>query len=111
MKGQGTLSGSSSLVANLQRSDMKMAQGQQVTVDADDTVVTGLAQVLAVVVTLESDPVLTCDRATGVIGDQAGSPAAGSIQIKTWMPTDSTLTTPIAATAFTKKVNWIAWGF
>ncbi len=111
MSGEGNISPTSCLVQNLQRGDLKVAQGQHTTIDADDTVVTGLAQVLAVIAVLEADPVLTCDRITALIGDQAGAPAAGSIQIKSWMPTDSTLTTPVAATAFSKKVNWTAWGF
>ena len=91
-------------------SDFAVAFGQHTTIDADDTIVTGLATVDQVVVQLEADPTLTCDRVTGVIGDQAGAPAAGSIQIKSWMPTDLTLTTPIAATSFAKLVNWIAIG-
>ena len=90
--------------------DQAVAYGQHTTIDADDTIVTGLARVEQVVVQLESDPVLLCDRATGVIGNQAGSPVAGSIQIKTWQPTDVTLTTPIAATSFGKLVNWVAFG-
>ena len=39
------------------------------------------------------------------------APAAGSIIIKAWMPTNSTTTTPIAATGFAGiKVNWTAVG-
>lgn len=88
----------------------KIARGQKTTVTAADTVVTGLTSVVAVVATLESDPVLTCAYATAAIGDQAGAPAAGSIYIKTWMPTSNADPTPIAATTFSKKVNWIAVG-
>ena len=44
------------------------------------------------------------------IGDQAGAPAAGSILIKSWKPTANNDVTPIAATTFTKNVNWIAIG-
>lgn len=88
----------------------KIARGQHTTLDADDTVVTGLTTVVAAVANLESDPVLTCDRAQAVIGDQAGAPAAGSIQIKTFMPTGAGDATPVPATTFTKLVNWIAIG-
>lgn len=91
----------------------KIARGQKSTVTASDTVVTGLATVVSVVATLESDPVDTCSLASAAIGDQAGSPAAGSVLIKTWMPTTGGVAgnpTLIAATTFTKKVNWIAVG-
>lgn len=88
----------------------KIARGQHTTVDADDTVVTGLATVVAAVANLESDPVIGCDRAQAVIGDQAGAPAAGSIQIKSFKPTATGDATPIPATTFTKLVNWIAIG-
>jgi hypothetical protein len=36
---------------------------------------------------------------------------AGSIQIKTFKPTATADTAPIAATTFTRKVNWIAVGY
>lgn len=88
----------------------KVARGQHTTLDADDTVVTGLATVVSVIVTLESDPVAGCAMVTGVIGNQSGAPAAGSIQIKSWKfnaPEDSVI---IAASTFTKKVNWLAIG-
>lgn len=88
----------------------KIARGQATTATASDTVVTGLATVVAVVANLESAPVIGCDRGTGAIGDQAGTPAAGSILIQTWKPTASGDATPIAATTFSKKVNWIAIG-
>jgi hypothetical protein len=46
------------------------------------------------------------------IGDQAGTPAAGSILITSKKPTAVNDVTPIAATDFTEniKVNWIAVG-
>ena len=90
---------------------LKIVAGQTTTVAASDTVVTGLKKVLLAVASLEDDPVLTCDRAQAVVGDQAGSPAAGSILVKTFMPTASGNATPIAATTFGKKVNWIAIGY
>lgn len=91
----------------------KLARGQLSTVSAVDTVVTGLATVVSVVAVLESDPTDTCDVATAQVGDQAGTPAAGSIFIKTWKVTTGGAAgnpTLIAATAFSKKVNWIAIG-
>lgn len=95
---------------NLTAADIQFARGQRTTVAASDDVDTGLTTVLAAGAGLESDPVLTCDRAQAVIGDQAGAPAAGHILIKTFMPTSVSNPTPIAATAFSKKVNWWAIG-
>ncbi len=88
----------------------KFVWGQLTTSTASDTVVTGLSSVVGAMAGLESAPVIGCDRATAVIGDQAGTPARGSILVKTWMPTASGNATPIAATTFSKVVNWCAWG-
>jgi hypothetical protein len=84
--------------------------GQQTTVAAVDTVVTGLQTVVSVVASLDSDPGDDPEWVTASIGDQAGSPAAGSILVKTWKNTGGTDPTPVAATTFGKKVNWIAVG-
>lgn len=89
---------------------LKIARGQHTTVAAVDTVVTGLSTVVAVVATLDSDPADDPEAVTASIGDQAGSPAAGSIYIKSWKNTGGTDPTLVAATTFTKKVNWIAIG-
>ncbi|MGJ4893771.1 hypothetical protein ACQR10_04540 [Bradyrhizobium sp. HKCCYLRH2060] len=89
---------------------LKFARGQLTTVTAADTVVTGLATVVSVVASLESDPVDNPFMVSAQIGDQAGAPAAGSIIIKTWQNTTGTDPTPAAATTFGKKVNWIAIG-
>lgn len=78
--------------------------------DAVDLVATGLTTVIAAIATLESTPVLTCSFASAFVGDQAGTPAAGSIQVKTWMVTSAIDATPIAASLFGKKVSWIAIG-
>lgn len=86
-----------------------LARGQHTTVAASDTVVTGLATVVAVVAQLDDDPVDGCMHVTSSIGNQAGAPAAGSIYLKTWKSTDADATL-IAATTFGKKVNWIAIG-
>jgi hypothetical protein len=88
---------------------LKIVAGQHTTVDADDTVVTGLSTVVAVVATLDSDPVDGAMYVTATIGDQDGAPAAGSVQIKTWKNTDADAT-HIAATTFSLLVNWIAIG-
>lgn len=91
-------------------SAIKIAAGQHTTAAASDTVATGLATVVAAVAVLDSDPgddpmLVSCS-----IGDQAGTPAAGSILIKTWKNTGGTDPTPAAASTFSKKVNWIAIG-
>ena len=88
----------------------KIARGQLTTVTASDTVVTGLATVVSVVASLDSDPVDDPFMCTASIGDQAGTPAAGSVLIKTWKNTGGTDPTPTAAGTFSKKVNWIAVG-
>jgi predicted RecA/RadA family phage recombinase len=90
---------------------LRTARGQHTTVAASDTVVTGLSKVVSVVAALDSDPVDDPMLVTASIGDQAGSPASGSIQIKTWKNTGGTDPTPAAATTFAKKVNWIAVGY
>lgn len=91
----------------------RLARGQQTTVTAADTVVTGLTTVLSVVATLESAPTDTCDIASAQVGNQSGAPAAGSIVINTWKVTTGGAAgnpTLVAATAFSKLVNWIAVG-
>jgi hypothetical protein len=89
---------------------LPVAMGQATTVTASDTIVTGLNQVIAVLAVLDDAPVLTAYSASGSIGDQAGTPVAGSILLKTWKPTTNADVTPLAATTFGKKVNWIAIG-
>lgn len=88
----------------------KIARGQQTTVAAADTIVTGLATVVAVVATLDDDPTDDPFMCSATRGDQAGTPAAGSFILKTWKNTGGTDPTPLAATTFTKKVNWVAIG-
>jgi hypothetical protein len=87
-----------------------VAFGQATTASASDTVVTGLKNVAAVVASFDSDPGDANMFVSATIGDQAGTPAAGSIIIKTWKSADGTDPTPVAATSFSKKVNWVAWG-
>jgi hypothetical protein len=88
----------------------RSARGQATTVTAVDTIVTGLATVTAVTASLDSDPSDDPFMVSASIGDQAGSPAAGSIYIKTWKNTGGTDPTPLAASTFAKKVNWHASG-
>jgi predicted RecA/RadA family phage recombinase len=90
---------------------LRMSAGQLTTVTATDTVVTGLATVIGAVASLDSDPGDDPMLASATIGDQAGAPAAGSIIVKTWKNTGGTDPTPLAASTFSKKVNWFAWGY
>jgi len=88
----------------------RLARGQATTVAASDTIVTGLATVVAVVASLDSDPIDDPEWVSASIGDQAGTPAAGSFLLKTWKNTAGNDPTPAAASTFGKKVNWIAIG-
>jgi hypothetical protein len=88
----------------------KIARGQLTTASAADTVVTGLATVVSVVAVLDADPTDDPEWVSATIGDQAGTPAAGSVIIKTWKNTGGTDPTPAAASTFSKKVNWVAIG-
>ncbi|MGA3067722.1 MAG: DUF2190 family protein [Tepidisphaeraceae bacterium] len=96
---------------NGSNSNLKTVANQVTTVTGSDTIVTGLTVVVAAIANLDSAPVLTCDRATASIGNQAGAPAAGSILIQTWMPTSNSNPTPIEATTFSKNVNYVAVGY
>lgn len=88
----------------------RVAFGVHTTVAAADTVVTGLTTVVAVVASMGTDPADNPFMCSATIGDQAGSPAAGSVIIKTWQNTGGTDPTPAASNSFTKLVNWIAIG-
>lgn len=85
----------------------KTAEGSATTVTASDTVVTGLTTVTGCVASMDSAPTTDPEIATCSIGNQTGSPAAGSVLIQTWKTLGGT---PVAATTFSKKVNWIAFG-
>jgi hypothetical protein len=97
---------SSSAVAGVAAS-YAIARGQATTASASDTVATGLTTVVSAVAQLDDAPIVACEVATASIGDQAGAPAAGSILIQTWKTLGGT---PVAATTFSKLVNWIAIG-
>ena len=87
--------------------------GRHTQAAATDTIVTGLASVSACGVSFDSAPTVKQFMAAAQIGDQAGSPAAGSIYTKTFKPTNNTNDcTPIAATDFTDNVvlSWWAIG-
>ena len=88
----------------------KFVGGQITTATAADTVVTGLSTVISCGASLDDNPGDNPMLANATIGDQAGTPAAGSIIVKTWQNTTGTDPTPIAATTFSKKVNWWAYG-
>lgn len=89
----------------------KLARGEAQQGTASDTVVTGLATVVAAVVSPRTVTVKQLFFSVS-IGDQAGTPAAGSILILSKKPTAVNDVTPTAATDFTDniKVNWIAIG-
>lgn len=84
--------------------------GQATTVAASDTIATGLSEVIAVIAGFDDNPGDDPNYVSASIGDQAGTPAAGSFLLKTWKNTGGTDPTPLAATTFSKKVNWIAVG-
>jgi hypothetical protein len=87
----------------------KLARGVS-SITGSGTVVTGLATVVAVVATMQADASLTNGTSvTATIGDQAGSPAAGSVILKVWKPTSSSDGTPVASAAAV-SVNWVAIG-
>jgi len=89
---------------------IRSVSGQHTTVADADTIVTGLSKVVCVVAQLDSDPVDGAMHVTATIGDQAGTPAAGSVIIKSWKSTDGDATL-VAGTTFSKLVNWVAYGY
>jgi hypothetical protein len=90
----------------------KVARGVHTQVAASDTVVTGLTTVVDVVVGFGGAPTVKQLFCAGSIGDQAGTPAAGSVLITTYKPTAVNDVTPTAATDFTDnvKIAWVAIG-
>jgi len=99
------------LAPNSVMNELKVVAGNHVTVAAVDTIDTGLRRVVGAIANLEDAPVAGAQRVEAFIGDQAGTPAAGKIQIKSWKATATADTAVIAGTTFSKKVNWIAFGF
>ena len=88
----------------------KVARGTVTPTSASHTVVTGLTTVVAVVVSFKGAPSLTHMDVAGNIGDQAGTPAAGSILITSTKPTATGNVTPIDATTPWSAIDWIAVG-
>lgn len=98
------------LAVNGAASGYKIARGVASTASASDTIVSGLTTVVAVVCTLQTDAADDPFLATCSIGDQAGTPAAGSFLLKTWKNTSGSDPTPLASSTTTNKVNWLAIG-
>lgn len=107
MSGEGRIAASRGFVENAQREDLKVEYGTHTNVAAEDTVETSLAQVLGGVATPKSDPAATASVAlcSVDVGDQAGTPAAGSFLLKSW-EADAT-----PATSFGEDINYLVWGF
>ena len=87
----------------------RIARGVATTASATDTIATGLTTVAAVVVSFQTDPADANLLVSATIGNQSDAPVAGSFILNTWK-TDGTDPTPVAATSFSKAVNWIAIG-
>lgn len=95
------------ILAPGQKSDnLKVAAGRHTTVAASDVVDTGLNVVLAVVVSFDSDP-----ADANLFVSAAPVAGAGTFTLKTFKTADGTDPTPAAATAFSKVVGWIAFGY
>ncbi len=92
------------------RGNLKIASGTVTPTSASHTVVTGLATVTAVIVTFRGAPVITHNMVGGDVGDQAGTPAAGSFLVISKKPTSTSATTPTNATTPWSAVDWIAFG-
>jgi hypothetical protein len=88
----------------------KIARGVITPTDGTDTVVTGLSTVVAAVAQLVATPILTHMWSAADIGDQAGAPAAGSINLVHRSPTSSSNLTPIDAATTFVDVAWVAIG-
>jgi hypothetical protein len=84
----------------------KIARGVHVQVAAVDTIVTGLTTVTSVTASFVGAPTAKQAFVGATIGDQAGAPAAGSIELKTFTAAYA------AAVDFTDNlsVSWIAIG-
>lgn len=89
---------------------LKYASGSLTPGQAVETVDTGLNEVVQAVAGLKGDPTIDMNSVSADIGDQAGSPAKGSINVKSWAPTAAGDTTPTAASQNFVAVDWIAFG-
>jgi hypothetical protein len=88
----------------------RIASGTITPTTGTETVVTGLATVLRAVAGFQSAPTLTHMFVEADVGDQAGTPAAGSILIRSKKPTAAANVTPIAATTPWSAIDWVAVG-
>lgn len=104
------INGVEAFIAQAIAAGYKLARGIDTPTSGSITVVSGLATIVAVVVQLQDAPTLTHMFSQGDIGDQAGSPAAGSFLLVSQKPTGSGDVTPIAATTPWGDVAWIAVG-
>lgn len=95
---------------------VRVAAGVQDISAATHTVVTGLATVLAVVASYQSNPSRDQLWVSASPGDQAGTPDAGSFILKTWQSDESgsvaweAIPIPTNNFAGSPKVAWIAVG-
>jgi hypothetical protein len=89
---------------------LPMAHGRWTTASASDTVATGLGQPLKAVFLTPVEAINENNKFFWAdLGDQAGSPAAGSFYLKSLKDTDADAL-PIDATTFTIDVAWLAIG-
>jgi hypothetical protein len=88
----------------------KIAYGVKAVGAASETIVTGLATVVAIIVTLVGDPSSTHMFSTATPGNQSGAPAAGSFILKSWTYTAADNGAPIAANTTFANVSWLAIG-
>lgn len=96
------------LVAAIAASGIKIAYGTA-TLTGSATVATGLATVLGCVAIPKTDVSIALCGVSASVGDQAGAPVAGSINLKTFKHTSSGNCTEVAATV-AADVVWFAWG-
>jgi hypothetical protein len=92
------------IISTSRDTNLKIAVGEHTTVAASDEVDTGLREVLFVTVSPGQD---VGDAFASV--SAAKSATAGKVTIKSWK-TDGSDPTPVAASAFSKKVQWMAVG-
>jgi len=88
---------------------LPIAYGEFTTASASDTVVTGLGVLKAVFLTGAEAPDEENKFFWADIGDQAGTPAAGSFLLKSLKDTDADAA-PTNATTFGIDVAWLAIG-
>ncbi len=93
-------------------SGYKIARGVHQQAAASDTIVTGLATVVAVVANFRDAPTVKQMFCSATIGNQSNTPAAGSFLLRTYKPTAVDNVTPTASTDWGDNINfdWIAVG-